>query len=275
MLGLSSMAAAAEDRVVETAREIEQRLGARVGLAIHDLESGTSWRHNADERFPMASTFKALACAGLLARVDAGEEDAGRTVTIEAEDLVAHAPVTEKLVGQEVSLHDLCAATMATSDNPAANAIIDSLGGPGGVTAFVRSLGDETTRLDRRETELNEGTPGDPRDTTSPAAISATLRELVLGSALSAGSRGQLTEWLVANEVGGPLLRAGIPAGWRIGDRTGAGGHGTRGIVAVMWPPEREPIVAAIYVTETAASMDDRNLAIAEIGRALSAAIAE
>ena len=127
------------------------------------------------------------------------------------------------------------------------------------------------TRLDRREPELNEATPGDPRDTTTPAAIATSLRRLVLGDALSASSRDQLTAWLVADEVGGPLLRASLPTDWRIGDRTGAGAHGSRGIVAVLWPPGRAPIVTAIFLTGTDASMDRRNKSIAEIGAALVA----
>ncbi len=126
------------------------------------------------------------------------------------------------------------------------------------------------TRLDRQEPELNEATPGDPRDTTTPAAMATSLRRLILGDDLSTSSRSQLTAWLVADEVGGPLLRAGLPKNWCIGDRTGAGGHGSRGVIAVIWPPGRAPIVAAIYVTDTGATMDQRNQAIAELGTALT-----
>ncbi|ANF58755.1 class A beta-lactamase [Halotalea alkalilenta] len=266
------MAQAADDAVLIKAREIEQRLEARVGLAIYDTGSNQSWLYKADERFPMASTFKAFACATLLHQVDAGGRDLDQTVALAEVDLVPYAPVMEKLVGQRVSLGELCAAAMRTSDNLAANKVLDSIGGPQGVTAFMRSIGDDTTRLDRWEPDLNQATPGDVRDTTSPAAIATSLRELVLGDTLSASSRARLTAWLVENEVGGPLLRSGIPQDWRIGDRTGAGGYGSRGVVAVIWPPEREPIVAAIYITGTNATMDERNAAIAELGEALAAA---
>ncbi len=149
--------------------------------------------------------------------------------------------------------------------------MLERIGGPEGLTGYLRSIGDATTRLDRREPELNEAAPGDPRDTTTPEAIANSLRRLVLGNALSASSRSQLTEWLVADEVGGPLLRTGLPADWRIGDRTGAGGHGSRGVVAVIWPPGRAPIIAAVYVTGTDATMDQRNQAIAELDVALTA----
>ena len=218
----------------------------------------------------MDSTFKVLACATLLARSDAGDEDRNRRVPIAHADLVVYSPETEAWVGQEITLEALCSATMRTSDNTAANKVLEALGGPEAVTTFLRSIGDEVTRLDRREPDLNEAAPGDPRDTTSPAAMANSLQDLVLGEALSPTSRETLTEWLVGNEVGGPLLRAGIPEDWLIGDRTGAGGHGSRGVAAVIWPPGQAPMVAVIYITQTEASMDLRNEAIATIGRALA-----
>lgn len=271
---MPASAEAFDGRIVEAARQIEARLDARVGLAVVDTGSGAASYYRAEERFPMASTFKVLACASLLARADAGWEDPDRRVALDAADLVTYSPVTETLVGQNVSLRALCAATMSTSDNTAANKVLEAVSGPKGVTAFLRSLGDETTRLDRWETALNEATPGDPRDTTSPAAMAASLQALVLGDVLSEDSRAQLTRWLVDNKTGGPLLRAGIPGDWRIGDRTGAGGHGTRGVVAVIWPPRQAPLVAVVYITGTDAAMDTRNAAIAEIGKALAEAVA-
>lgn len=271
-VGLQS-ATAADNPVVEAARQAESRLDARVGLAIHDTGSGESWLYKADERFPIASTFKVLACAALLARQDAGDENLDRRVGVAQEDLVSYSPVTKGWVGQEVGLGALCAATMRTSDNTAANKVLEAIGGPEALIAFMRTLGDTTIRLDRWETALNEGTPGDPRDTSSPAAMAASLEKLVLGDTLSSSSREELTGWLVGNEVGGSPLRAGIPEDWRIGDRTGAGGHGSRGVVAVIWPPERAPIVAAIYITQTEATMKQRNEAIAAIGSALAKAL--
>jgi beta-lactamase class A len=139
--------------------------------------------------------------------------------------------------------------------------------------SFLRSVGDDVGRLDRWETDLNEARPGDPRDTTTPAAAAHTLRELVLGRALSPASREKLTEWLLGDRVGDALLRAGLPKDWKIADKTGAGGNGARGIVAVIWPPNRRPVTVAIHIAETAASMADRNAAIAEIGAALARSI--
>ncbi|HEY8576174.1 MAG TPA: class A beta-lactamase [Devosia sp.] len=271
LLGADAVAAQeASSDLVQLARALEDRLDARIGLYIHDFEDGQSWEYRADERFPMASTFKMLACATLLDR-DATEE----TVTIDAADLVDYSPVTETMVGESVSAAFLCETTLRTSDNTAANYLLEVLGGPQAVTQFLRETGDETTRLDRMEPELNEGEPGSELDTTTPRAMASLAQSFLTEDMLPPADREQLTAWLMANEVGGPLLRSGIPADWRIADRTGAGGYGTRGIVAVMWPSEREPIVAAIYLTETEASMAERNAAIAEIGAALARAVHE
>ena len=254
----------ADDRLADTARIIEGQLGAEVGLAVYYSGDGTWSLYKSDQRFPMASTFKVLACAALLA------SDVPDAPSLRVETLQDYSPVTETLVGQAVSPHQMCAATMRTSDNTAANLVLEALGGPQAVTQFVRGLGDTITRLDRLEPELNAGTPGDPRDTTTPRAMAQTLQRLILGDGLAAPARAMLTGWLQSNEVGGPLLRAGLPADWMIADRTGAGGYGTRGIAAVMEPPGRAPIVAAIYITGTEASLDKRNAAIAALGRVIA-----
>ena len=254
--------------------ETEKRLDARIGLTVYDYQSGRRWEYNANDRFPITSTFKALACAAVLARVDAGAEDLQRVVTVRESDLVPYAPVTEKrLGGQGMTLHELCDATMSTSDNVAANLILSSLGGPEGLTGFARRIGDSVTRLDRWETGLNEARPGDLRDTTTPNAMLQNLQRLLFGDVLSTDSRRQLADWLAGNKVGGPLIRAGLPDDWRIGDRTGAGGYGSRSVIAVIWPPEQRPVLVALYITETRASLDERNAAIAAIAGALREAL--
>ncbi|WAP67452.1 class A beta-lactamase [Jiella pelagia] len=257
------------DLVSAAIAKAESDLGARVGAVIVDTQSGKTWSVRGQERFPLNSTFKAFACAAVLGRVDAGEASLDQQMTFTADDLVTYSPVTGTRVETGMTLGEACDAAMTMSDNTAGNLVIESLGGPDGVTSFMRGIGDEETRLDRTEPTLNEATPGDPRDTTTPGAAASSLRELVLGDALSPQSRGQLENWLVGNAVGGPLLRAGFPKDWKIADRTGAGGHGSRSIVAVAWPPERQPIVAAIYLTGTEASMEARSAAIADIGKAI------
>ncbi|MFG1400752.1 class A beta-lactamase [Xanthobacter sediminis] len=249
--------------------EIEARTGGRLGVAIRDTGSGRRWSHRADERFPLMSTFKAFACAAVLAKVDRGAALLDAPVTVTPADIQPHSPVTGAHAGGRLSLGALCAAATAVSDNAAANLILAQIGGPEGLTRFMRAMGDEATRLDRWETALNAGTPGDPRDTTTPAAAARSLEALLLADVLSPASRGQLTAWLEADAVAGALLRAGLPAGWRIADRTGAGGHGSRGIIAMMWPPGRPPVVAAVYLTQTDLSLEARDAVMAEIGRAL------
>ncbi|MBM1144904.1 class A beta-lactamase [Alcanivorax sp. ZXX171] len=267
-------AARADDAVIDTVKQVENRLQARVGVAVSDLGGDRTWRHNADQRFPLASTFKVLACGALLHKVDAGDESLERVIHFKKQDLVTYSPETQQHLDSGMTLGALCEAAITQSDNTAANLLLDRLDGPAGLTRFLRGIGDDTTRLDRRETELNEGTPGDPRDTTTPDAMLATLRVLVFGDVLSESSRQQLLQWMKDDKIADALLRAGIPDDWTIGDKTGAGGHGSRAIIAVMWPPQQEPVLAAIYITETDASMDQRNAAIAEIGRALAAAVA-
>lgn len=254
--------------LLEVVKTVEQRLDARVGVTLYDSATGETWDYQGDARFPMTSTFKTLACAALLARVDGGTEDLDRRVTFNKDDLVTYSPVTQTRTGEPgMTLGEICEATMATSDNTAANLVLNAIGGPGNVTGFVRALGDKVTRLDRTEPTLNEATPGDPRDTTTPNAMVGNLRKLVLSDTLANDSRNRLISWLKGNRVSDNLLRSALPRDWQIGDRSGAGGYGSRSIAAVLWPPNSEPLILAIYITETEASFDERNKAIAEIGR--------
>jgi beta-lactamase class A len=279
VIGLMPVAARAQGAPPATVRqaidEAERATNARIGVAVLDAEAGRQWSYRGGERFALTSTFKAFACAALLARAEGGQIALGELKRFSRSDLVTYSPVTQAHAdGPGLSLDALCAATLRTSDNTAGNLVLDAIGGPGGFTAFMRQLGDGSTRLDRRETSLNEAVPGDIRDTTTPDAAAASLQRLVAGDALSATSRGRLTNWMAANEVAGPLLRSVLPEGWRIADRSGAGGHGARAIVAALWPPGRGPVVVAIYVAETSVSMDERNKAIAIVGRAVVDAVA-
>nr|WP_271911638.1 class A beta-lactamase [Halomonas alkaliphila] len=265
---------AQDDNLLTEVDRIERQLDARVGFAAYDLETEQRWEYNADQLFAMSSTFKTLACAALLQRVDEGSEQLERRVKVSASDIVTYSPVTEAYAdSREISLFELCEATMTTSDNTAANLILQAMGGPQAVTEFVRELGDSVTRLDRWETELNEAIPSDERDTTTPNAMVSNLEKLVVGNALSPQSKNQLREWLVNNEVADGLFRSQMPDEWVIGDRTGAGGFGSRSITAVIWPPEREPTIVAFYITETDASFEERNTAIAELGSVIRDAI--
>jgi beta-lactamase class A len=271
--GRAAFAAAAETFASAFAR-IETESGGRLGVAVLDTATGMKAGHRAGERFPMCSTFKLLAAAAVLRRVDAGSERLDRRIRFDAKDLVVYSPVTEKHTSDGMTLAELCDAAITLSDNTAGNLLLAALGGPGGLTAFARSLGDAVTRLDRIEPDLNEARPGDPRDTTSPAAMTANLRELLIGDALSAPSRARLTAWLAANKTGDTRLRARLPAGWRVGDKTGVGANGSNNDVGVLWPPGRAPIVVSAYLTEAAAAPPaQRDAAIAAVGHAVAEAV--
>jgi beta-lactamase class A len=252
--------------------KIEAESGGRLGVAVLDTGSGALAGHRIDERFPMCSTFKTLAAAAILARVDAGKEQLARRIPVEQKDILSYAPITKQHVGKDMTVAELCETAVTLSDNTAANLLLASLGGPSAITAYVRSLGDDITRLDRIEPDLNEATPGDPRDTTTPAAMAKNLKQLTTGTALSAASSDQLIIWLVGCKTGDAKLRAGLPKSWRIGDKTGSGHHGSSNDAAVIWPEGKPPVIVTSYLTETAAPDDKRNATHAAIGRAVAAA---
>jgi beta-lactamase class A len=253
---------------------IERESGGRLGVAVLDTGSGAGSQHRADERFPICSTFKLLAAAAILARVDAGRENLDRVVAYGPKDILSYAPVTSAHVSEGgMSIADLCEAAITVSDNTAANLLLAALGGPAGITAYARSIGDDLTRLDRFEPDLNEALPDDPRDTTSPAAMLADIKRLVLGDALSAASRKRLTGWLLGNKTGGTRLRARLDKNWRVGDKTGSGERGTANDVGVIWPPDRDPVIASVYLTGSSGDGDQRSAAIAAVGEAVGKAL--
>ncbi len=251
----------------------ERRLDARIGVLLREVSTEWETGVRADERFPMSSTFKVLLCGAVLARVDAGTERLDTVVRYAADDLVTYSPVTKDHVGTGLSVGDLCKATMTLSDNTAGNLLLDRVDGPTGLTAFLRRMGDDVTRLDRWETTLNAAVPGDPRDTTTPRAILGALQQLLFGDVLSAPSRKQLAQWMIDDQVAGALIRPHVPQGWIIGDKTGAGGYGSRGIVAFLRVPDGGTYLAAIYLTESQADMELRNAVLSDIGRAMIAEI--
>ncbi len=249
---------------------IEGRVKGRLGVAVLDTGSGRRFGYREDERFPMCSTFKLLAAAAILKRVEQGQETLGRRVHFSKSDLVTYSPATEKHLDDGMTVAELCEAAITLSDNTAGNLMLGMLGGPSGVTAFARTLGDPLTRLDRTEPTLNEVVPGDVRDTTTPAAMAENLRKLMFGDALAKASSEQLKAWLLANKTGNARLRARLPAGWRVGDKTGSGERGSTNDVGILWPPDSAPLIVAAYLTETAASTDRRNEALAAVGEAVA-----
>ncbi len=251
---------------------IESRIKGRLGVAVLDTGSDRRFGYRKDERFPMCSTFKLMAAAAILKRVEQGQETLERRVHFSQSDLVTYSPATEKHLESGMTVAELCEAAITLSDNTAGNLMLGMLGGPPGVTAFARALGDPLTRLDRTELALNEAVPGDPRDTTTPAAMAEDLRKLMFGGALAKASSEQLKAWLLANKTGDARLRARLPAGWRVGDKTGSGERGSTNDVGILWPPDAAPLIVAVYLTQTAASMNERNEALAAVGEAVAAA---
>ncbi|SNY93168.1 beta-lactamase class A [Cohaesibacter sp. ES.047] len=253
----------------------EGKLDARIGVILRDGSSDWEISYRADERFPMASTFKTLLCGAVLRRVDDGQESLAELVTYSKKDLLSWAPITEKHVTGGMKLADLCEAAITMSDNTAANLLLSRVKGPEGLTDFLCQIGDTTTRLDRWEPELNEATPLDPRDTTSPRAIATSLDKLLFGNALQPASAQHLKQWMIDDKVADKLIRPHVPNGWIIGDKTGAGGNGTRGIVAFIQTPEGQTYLAAIYITQTKAAFELRNQVISDIGKAIISEIRE
>jgi len=259
---------APSERHAERLQQLEKQSGGRLGIAVLDTQSGQRLGQRADERFPMCSTFKLLVAAAVLARVDRGQERLERRVTFGRADLLEHAPVTRAHVSDGgLPLGQLCEAVMVVSDNTAANLLLASLGGPAGLTAYVRTLGDARTRLDRTEPLLNEALPGDERDTTTPNAMLGNLEKLLLGDALSPAAREKLAAWMSASTTGLERLRKGVPPDWRVGDKTGSGNHGTANDIAILWPPQGKPLLIAAYLTATSAAPEVKNGVFAELGR--------
>jgi beta-lactamase class A len=214
----------------------------------------------------MCSTFKLLAIGAVLQRVDRGDEKLDRFIPYGEKDLLEYAPVTRQHVQEGgMKLGALCEAAIEQSDNTAANLILQTIGGPNGVTQFARSIDDSVTRLDRKEPELNDIAANDDRDTTSPAAICEDLRRLLQTDVLSKESRNRLDDWLQRNETGSALVLAGVPQGWRVGDKTGRSRSGATNDVAVIYPPDGAPIFVAIYAF--GGSDEQRSAAIASVAR--------
>jgi len=255
---------------------LEARSRGRLGVAVLDTADGKTFAHRGDERFPMCSTFKLLLAGAVLSRVDRARERLDRRVPVRKGDPIGHAPFTAKRVGKTASVAELCRAMTVESDNGAANLMLAAVGGPAALTRFLRSVGDPATRLDRSEPELNTSIPGDPRDTTTPNAMLGTTEKLLLGAVLHESSRAQLTQWMIECQTGLTRLRAGLPHGWRAGDKTGTSdaSAGTYNDVAIFWPPQRKPVLVASYLTQAKVKDDAANAVHAAVARAVITALA-
>ena len=264
---IGAQAASQEGQIAD----LEAKVGGRLGVFALDTATGRTIGHRADELFPMCSTFKLLLASCVLSRVDAGKEQLSRPIPYTEKGLLEYAPIARAHLQQgSMTVAELCAAAVEVSDNTAANLLLAQIGGPAGLTEFLRSIGDRVTRLDRTEPDLNTAIPGDPRDTTSPAAMVGSVRKLLIGGVLSPANCGKLADWLTQSTTGSKRLRAGFPAGWRAGDKTGTGERGVIGDVGIFWPPRRGPILVAAYLAEGDATRDRREQAFAAVGRVIA-----
>lgn len=256
-------------------RELERVYAGRIGAFAVDTGTGATVSHRADERFPLLSTFKVLAAAAILHR--ARRHDPGlleRLIRWTEADLVPYSPITSLHVADGLTVAELCWAAIAHSDNTAGNLLIKQIGGPEGLTRYARRLGDARTRLDRWETELNDWAPDDPRDTTTPAAMGRNLQRLTLGDALDTPDRLRLVGWLRESVTGGARIRAGLPADWDIGDKTGTGPtYGAANDIAFAQPPTGAPLIISIYTNRSAPDRPNDNAVIADTATILARAL--
>ncbi|MBN9600097.1 MAG: class A beta-lactamase [Afipia sp.] len=259
---------AAADESLSILKAYERDSGGKIGLHAENVASGKTLGWRADERFVMCSTFKASLAACVLARVDRGVDRLDQALSYGEKDLLGYAPVArENLAKARMSLGQMCQGAVELSDNTCANLLLAHLGGPAALTDFWRSLGDTISRLDHNEPELNNSPPGDPHDTTTPAAMAGNLKRLVLGDTLSPASRRQLTEWMVNCKTGAKRLRGGLPRHWRIGDKTGNNGKDAVSDIAVVWPKPDTPIIVAVYTQGGKPNAAQHEQVFAAIGR--------
>nr|WP_113969713.1 class A beta-lactamase [Rossellomorea aquimaris] len=224
--------------------QLEKKFDARLGVYAIDTGTNRTVAYRPDERFAYSSTFKALA-AGLVVQQNSMDE-LDEVITYTRDDLVTYSPITEQYVDTGMTLREISDAAIRYSDNTAGNLLLQELGGPDGFENVLRKIGDHVTEADRYETDLNSAIPGDIRDTSTARALATNLKALTVDGVLPHDKRTLLTDWMRGNTTGDELIRAAVPKGWEVGDKTGAGGYGTRNDIAIVWPPNRDPIIIAI-----------------------------
>jgi beta-lactamase class A len=276
-VSLTGCATAAPDRSIQTdLASIEARSGGRLGVAVVDSRGAQLAGYRADERFAMCSTFKLALAAMVLDRVESGRMALDTAIPVNDADMVSYSPYVEaqraRTPAEPVTIGGAAGAAVSLSDNTAANLLLDRLGGPQGFTGWLRGKGDSVTRLDRREPELNENAPGDPRDTTSPAAMAETTQRLVVGSGLPRTQQPTLFGWMKDTSTGLKRIRGGLPAGWVAGDKTGSCGTAFND-VAVFTAGNGQSYALAIYLDRPSVKGDEASAILADATRAVLPAL--
>jgi beta-lactamase class A len=267
---LKSQTSSTLSNLSQSFEQLEMSCGGRLGIAVLDTQTGQRAGHREDQRFAMCSTFKVLLTAAILQQVDENHLSLAHAVSIPKTGLVSHSPITGQHAGHALPIRDLCAAAMTQSDNTAANLLLSLLGGPASVTRYARSMGDNITRLDRIEPELNLTNHGELRDTTTPLAMLTDLQSLLLGKVLSPASRNQLTAWMLANTTGAERLRAHLPGTWRVADKTGSNGDDTSNDIGALFPPQHAPILVTAYLTACPGDEARRSAVLAQVGKLIA-----
>ncbi|WP_243362093.1 class A beta-lactamase [Fundidesulfovibrio terrae] len=250
--------------------ELERQHGGRLGVAMLDTRDGSLVSYRGGERFPFCSTFKIILVAKILHQSVEDPKLLDKRFRITGLDIEKYAPIVSKQIGEEMTVSDLCGAAIMYSDNAATNILMRHFGGPEAVTAFARGLGDDAFRLDRREPELNTAITGDPRDTSTPDSMANAIRSLFFGNVLPKIQQDILMHWLLNNTTGNQRIRAGIPSGWVVGDKTGTGDYGTTNDVAVFWPDGGGAVILAVYYTQDGKDAKAKNEIIASAARILT-----
>ncbi|MGG1629804.1 class A beta-lactamase [Rossellomorea sp. NRS-1567] len=224
--------------------QLEKKFDARLGVYAIDTGTNRTVVYRPDERFAYTSTYKALAAGAVLQQSSIDKLD--EVITYTKDDLVTYSPITEQHVDTGMTLREICDAAIRYSDNTAGNLLLQELGGPDGFENALRQIGDHVTEADRFETDLNSAIPGDIRDTSTARALATNLKAFTVDDVLPEDKRTLLTDWMRGNTTGDELIRAAVPKDWEVGDKTGAGDYGTRNDIAIVWPPNRDPIIIAI-----------------------------
>jgi beta-lactamase class A len=250
-------------------KAIQKKIGGRMGVHVLDSQSGKRLALDDKSRFAMASTFKVPLVAALLWQVDHAAFPLTHTLPITRADLVPNSPILDEAIKKnatQLTVRDLCGAAVGYSDNAAANILLRAMGGPDSLTSFMRSIGDETTRLDRMEPDLNSNLPGDERDTTTPYAMVESMLRIFTQDVLSLTSRAMLIDWMSTARTGTDRVRKGLPKGWQVGDKSGTGDNGAFNDIVITWPPQRRPIFVAVYMSGSTLDAKQLAAAHAEVG---------
>lgn len=262
--------------IQEKLAALEASFGGRLGISAINTANNQRIQYRAEERFPFCSTSKVMGVSAILKQSMTNSHLLQEKIIYTKKDVDSseYSPITKKHIANGMTIGELCAAAIKYSDNTAINLLMKKLGGPKAVTAFARSIGDNTFRLDRWEPELNSAIPGDARDTTTPAAMEKSLQLLTLGDVLAPQQREQLVAWMKDNTTGNTRIRAGVPRGWIVADKTGTGDYGATNDIGIIWPPKCSPIVVAIYFTQNKKDAAAQDNVIASATRIVMSAFA-